>query len=105
MNLPGLKRLYTTTAVVAVASIALGQGAGTLPGTGDESRKAFDQLYAQQIRAAKATPSYEDDLALGRDLLKAADDLKNQPELLATFCAEAFALTQTHTEAHDTAAN
>jgi hypothetical protein len=96
MNVPGLKMLCATTALAA-ASIAWSAEVPTAA-TAGESRKAFEQLYGQQIRAVKATPGGDDDVALGRDLLKAAGDLKDQPELLAVMCGEAFGLTQAHAD-------
>lgn len=59
----------------------------------DEINDAFDSLYGEDLRSARATRDKADDLALARRLVTDAAKAADQPELLTLMCRTAYELT------------
>jgi hypothetical protein len=62
----------------------------------DEAKAVFDQLFADAVEKARATPDPMDDVAVAEKLLAAAADAAEQPALLVLLCGHAHALATRH---------
>ncbi|HUU11042.1 MAG TPA: hypothetical protein VM431_10965 [Phycisphaerae bacterium] len=58
----------------------------------DEAEDTFNQLYAEDLKRVAATRSDDDDLALAKQLLEAAEKATHQAAFLALLCEEAHGL-------------
>lgn len=90
------------------AAVLIANLAGVVVTAGDaanvaEARKLFDSLYGNELRAAKATAGFDDDLALAKNLLSAVGELKEHPKLVGLICDEAYELTAGRPEGYEMA--
>lgn len=69
----------------------------------DKAAEAFNALYGQDLKRAKATRDAADDLELATRLLAAAKEATRQPEFLGVLCEKAFELASAHPDGHPTA--
>ena len=68
-----------------------------------EAAKAFESLYAADVKRVKATRDAADDIELAKRLLTAADEAKTQPAFLAVLCNQASDLAAAHPDGYETA--
>jgi len=61
-------------------------------GAADDAAAIFDSLYGERARAAEATASKADDVALASELVAAAKTVKGQPEVVGYLCEKAVGL-------------
>lgn len=62
----------------------------------EESRKAFESLYGDRIKAVRATPDRADDLELAKSLLDSAGTTEDAPGLVLAMCNAVYDLTSNH---------
>ncbi len=62
----------------------------------EESRKAFESLYGDRIKAVRATPDRADDLELAKGLLDSASATEDAPGLVLAMCNAVYDLTSNH---------
>lgn len=68
-----------------------------------EARKLFDALYGENLKTARATGGFDDDLVVCKDLLKVIDDVKEHPALITLICQEVYDTTASRPEGYATA--
>ncbi len=74
------------------------------PAGGDVATETFNSLYAKDIQKVKATRDKADDVALAKELLKAAKASEGQPALLALLCENACELSRADPAGYEFAA-
>lgn len=97
---PSNNQRISTQPLIAAATLLLLISAVN----GDEPRRSFDGVYADQIKAVKATRDRADDLAMARTLLNDARESSDGPEILALIYRQAFELSRRVRDGQATAA-
>ncbi|MDP6356567.1 MAG: hypothetical protein QF473_15755, partial [Planctomycetota bacterium] len=73
------------SAALALAATCFGAGSS-------EAEKVFESVYGEDVAAARATGTTNDDVELAAKLLDAARTVLNQPELMIILCEKAYEL-------------
>ena len=89
--------------VVPVLALLMVLPLGAIAAEADKVAEAFESVYGTDLKRAKASSDFRDDLDLATRLLAAAREATGQPEFLAVLCGKAFELASVHPDGYPTA--
>ncbi|MCY2927572.1 MAG: hypothetical protein NT031_19460 [Planctomycetota bacterium] len=74
-----MRMMAAMVVILAAATLALGDAA-------QQAKKDFEQLFGEQVQAARKTPATDDNLACAQRILEAARESTLSPELMTLLC-------------------